>query len=96
MKCGRPLSPFEAGTVSPRRPPRGASVHSPYEPDLQPLVSTAAVPPCLGERRLDQLPLSEDLAAESISVIGNMFGERKLSDHFGVGAVLTSRRASHG
>ena len=96
MKCGRPLSPFEAGTVSPRRPPRGASVHSPYGPDLQPLVSTAAVPPCLGERRLDQLPLSEDLAAESISVIGNMFGERELSDHSGVGAVLTSHRAGDG
>ena len=42
------------------------------------------------------LPLSDDLAAESLSVIGNMFGERKLSDHSGVGAVLTSRRAGDG
>ena len=42
------------------------------------------------------LPLSEDLAAESLSVIGNMFGERELSDHYGVGAVLTSRRGGHG
>ena len=42
------------------------------------------------------LPLSEDLAAESLSVIGSMAGERELSDHFGVGAVLTSRRTGHG
>ena len=36
------------------------------------------------------------MAAESLSVIGNMLGERELSDHFGVGAVLTSRRAGDG
>ena len=36
------------------------------------------------------------MAAESLSVIGNMLGERELSDHFGVGAVLTSHRAGHG
>ena len=42
------------------------------------------------------LPLSEDLAAESLSVIGNMLGERELSDHYGVGAVLTSRGGGHG
>ena len=42
------------------------------------------------------MALSEDLAAESLSVIGNMLGEGELSDHFGVGTVLTSRRAGDG
>ena len=45
-----------------------------------------------GSRSIDR----EDLAAESLSVISNMLGERELSDHSGVGAVLTSRRAGDG
>ena len=49
-----------------------------------------------GSRCIDHMALSEDLAAESLSVIGNMLGERELSDHSGVGAVLTSPRAGDG
>ena len=49
-----------------------------------------------GSRCIDHMALSEDLAAESLSVIGNMLGERELSDHFGVGTVLTSPRAGDG
>ncbi len=49
-----------------------------------------------GSRCIDHMALSEDLAAESLSVIGNMLGERELSDHSGVGAVLTSHRVGHG
>ena len=49
-----------------------------------------------GSRCIDHMALSEYLAAESLSVIGNMLGERELSDHFGVGAVLTSPRAGDG
>ena len=48
-----------------------------------------------GGRYIDHMALSEDLAAEYLSVISNMLGERELSDHSGVGAVLTSRRAGH-
>ena len=47
-------------------------------------------------RCIDHMALREDRAAESLSVISNMAGERELSDHSGVGAVLTSRRVGHG
>lgn len=42
-----------------------------------------------GSRSIDHMALSEELTAESLSVIGNMAGERKLSDHCGVGAILS-------
>ena len=43
-----------------------------------------------GSRCIDHMALSEKLAAESLSVIGNMAGESKLSDHCGVGAILSA------
>ena len=42
-----------------------------------------------GRRSIDHLALSEELAAESLSVISNIAGDRKLSDHFGVAAILS-------
>ena len=37
-----------------------------------------------GRRSIDHVALSSDLTAEKLSVISNLDGERKLSDHFGV------------
>ena len=42
-----------------------------------------------GNRVIDHMALSDELTAESLSVIGNMAGESKLSDHCGVGAILS-------
>ena len=42
-----------------------------------------------GRRCIDHVALSEELAAESLSVISNICGERKLSDHYGVAATLS-------
>ena len=43
-----------------------------------------------GRRSIDHIALSSDLAAESLRVISNIHGERKLSDHFGVVANLSA------
>ena len=42
-----------------------------------------------GRRCIDHMALSEELAAESLSVISNIAGDSKLSDHFGVAATLS-------
>ena len=42
-----------------------------------------------GRRCIDHMALSEELAAESLSVISNIAGDSKLSDHFGVAAILS-------
>ena len=42
-----------------------------------------------GRRCIDHMAVSADLVAESLSVIGNIADERKLSDHSGTGAVLS-------
>ena len=42
-----------------------------------------------GRRCIDHTALSEDFAVESLSVISNISGEKKLSDHSGVAAVLS-------
>ena len=42
-----------------------------------------------GRRCIDHMALSAELVAEALSMIGNMVGERKLSDHSGAGAVLS-------
>ena len=44
-----------------------------------------------GRRCIDHMAVSAELVAESLSVIGNMVGERKLSDHCGTGAVLSAQ-----
>ena len=44
-----------------------------------------------GRRSIDHIVLTEDLAAESIGVISNLDGERRLSDHFGVFAHISAR-----
>ena len=46
-----------------------------------------------GNRTIDHIALSADLAAESLAVIGNLHGDRKLSDHFGVVAALSAQAA---
>ena len=40
-------------------------------------------------RCIDHMALSEEFAAESLSVISNIAGERTLSDHYGVAAILS-------
>ena len=45
-----------------------------------------------GRRSIDHIALSEDLVAESLSVISNIAGDSKLSDHYGVAAKLSIRR----
>ena len=42
-----------------------------------------------GRRCIDHMALSEEFAAESMSVISNIAGDSKLSDHFGVAATLS-------
>ena len=42
-----------------------------------------------GRRSIDHIVLSDDLAAEKISVISNIHDGRELSDHFGVFAELS-------
>ncbi len=44
-----------------------------------------------GVRSIDHIAVSESLAAESLGIISNADGERKLSDHFGVFAGLSAR-----
>ena len=41
-----------------------------------------------GRRTIDHVALSDDLSAESLGVLSNVRGESRLSDHFGVVAVL--------
>ena len=45
-----------------------------------------------GRRTIDHIVLTDDLVAESLSVISNIHGESKLSDHFGIAATLSMRR----
>ncbi len=47
-----------------------------------------------GRRSIDHIALSADLTAESVNVISNAHGERRLSDHFGV-AVDVARDTGH-
>lgn len=42
-----------------------------------------------GRRTIDHIVLTEDMVAESLSVISNFHGDRKLSDHFGIAATLS-------
>ena len=42
-----------------------------------------------GRRCIDHMAVSAEIVAESLSVIGNIAGERKLSDHSGTSAVLS-------
>ncbi len=44
-----------------------------------------------GRRSIDHIALSENLVAESLSVVSNIAGGSKLSDHFGVAAMLSIR-----
>ncbi|MCY3545203.1 MAG: endonuclease/exonuclease/phosphatase family protein [Chloroflexi bacterium] len=47
-----------------------------------------------GRRTIDHTALSNDLAAESLSVISNKHGDVELSDHFGTAATLSIRGIS--
>ena len=42
-----------------------------------------------GRRSIDHVALSEEFVVETLSVISNIDGSRKLSDHFGVAAILS-------
>lgn len=44
-----------------------------------------------GRKSIDHVVLSGDLAAESVGVIDNLDGERRLSDHFGVVVEVSAR-----
>ena len=43
-----------------------------------------------GRRSIDHIALSDDMSAESIGVISNIHDGRKLSDHFGVLAEVST------
>ena len=42
-----------------------------------------------GRRNIDHIAWSEDLVVESLTVVTNIAGDSKLSDHFGVAAMLS-------
>ena len=42
-----------------------------------------------GRRSIDHIALSQDFTVDSVSVISNIHGEKRLSDHFGVAADLS-------
>ena len=42
-----------------------------------------------GRRCIDHMAVSADLVAESLCVISNMAGEKELTDHYGIAAVLS-------
>ena len=44
-----------------------------------------------GRRSIDHIVLTDDLAAESLGVISNLDGDRRLSDHFGIFAEISAR-----
>lgn len=44
-----------------------------------------------GRRTIDHIALTEDMVVESLSVISNIHGESRLSDHFGIAATLSVR-----
>ncbi|MCY4415262.1 MAG: endonuclease/exonuclease/phosphatase family protein [Chloroflexi bacterium] len=46
-----------------------------------------------GKRTIDHIVLSADLTAESLGIISNIHEDKKLSDHFGVAATLTTQTA---
>ena len=44
-----------------------------------------------GQRTIDHIALSDDLAVESLSVVSNVHGESDLSDHFGIAATVSGQ-----
>ena len=42
-----------------------------------------------GRRTIDHIVLTDDVVAESLSVVSNVHDDRKLSDHFGIAATLS-------
>ena len=46
-----------------------------------------------GRRTIDHIALGDDLVVESLGVISNTHGTRRLSDHFGIYAHLSGRKA---
>ena len=78
---------FGQGTFVPRRL-RAALLEAMPE---QLTVATSALLGARGLRGIDHIALSQDLAAESLGVIGNLHGRTKLSDHFGVVANLVAK-----
>ena len=47
-----------------------------------------------GRRSIDHIAFSEELTAESLTVISNMDDDRKLSDHFGISASLSLQNSN--
>ena len=45
-----------------------------------------------GKRSIDHIALSKDLMAESLGVISNIHGTKKMSDHFGIVADLSTKK----
>ncbi len=45
-----------------------------------------------GRRAIDHIAISGDLAAAALTTIDNLDGDRRLSDHFGVAATLSSHK----
>ena len=67
---------------------RQAALQEAFAPSLRIATSALAYE---GRRSIDHIALSEELAVESLDVIGNIHEGSKLSDHFGVVAELSVR-----
>lgn len=72
------------------RAPRGLqlALHEALSPNLR-IVTADLV--FQGRKSIDHIALSADWAVDSLAAISNIHGERKLSDHFGVGADVSVR-----
>lgn len=63
-----------------------AALQSAFPPRMT--ISTAAIG-FQGRKTIDHIVLTEDMVVESLSIISNVDGERRLSDHFGIAATLS-------
>ena len=79
------------GPASRARPELQLALQRAFPPGMT--IATSALS-FQGRMSIDHIALSDDLALESVDVIGNIHDGRKLSDHFGVVAALFSRHSS--
>ena len=72
------------------RAPRGLrlALQEAFSPKLRIVTADLAFQ---GRKSIDHIALSADWAVDSLAAIGNIHGERKLSDHFGVVAEVSAR-----
>ena len=71
------------------RAPRAlrSALHEAFSPNLRIVTADLVFE---GRKSIDHIALSADWAVDSVDAISNVHGERKLSDHFGVAADVSS------